>query len=80
MTAKPTCLALDKQVVCLAFSRAWLNTGNRMAARIAMIAITHQQLNEGEALPTSDAEITNHPTSLLSGVFSSPAQRWRFFA
>jgi hypothetical protein len=25
---------------CLAFSRAWLNTGNRIAARIAIIAIT----------------------------------------
>jgi hypothetical protein len=28
------------QVACRAFSRAWAKTGNRIAARIAMIAIT----------------------------------------
>src|SRR5579859_2009281 len=27
-------------IVCLAFSRAWAKTGNRIAARIAMMAIT----------------------------------------
>jgi len=31
---------LFKHWVCLAFSRAVLNTGNKIAARMAMIAIT----------------------------------------
>src|SRR5262245_3034145 len=34
------CLALLRQAVARAFSRAWAKTGKRMAARIAMIAIT----------------------------------------
>ncbi len=40
---------LDKHETCLAFSRAWLNTGKRIAARMAIMAITTKQLNEGEA-------------------------------
>src|SRR5512133_2585775 len=36
----PICLQLDKQVVARAFSRAWAKTGKRIAARIAMIAMT----------------------------------------
>jgi hypothetical protein len=31
---------LLRHVACRAFPRAWLNTGNKMAARIAMMAIT----------------------------------------
>ena len=38
--AAATCFWLLMQVVVRAFSRALANTGNRMAARIAMIAIT----------------------------------------
>src|SRR5439155_7633167 len=34
------CLVFERQEVCRAFSRACANTGKRMAARIAMIAIT----------------------------------------
>src|SRR5438067_2088826 len=39
-TAMPICLLLDRQVVARAFSRAWAKTGNRIAARMAIIAIT----------------------------------------
>src|SRR6266849_4425941 len=39
-SARPSCLALERQDACRAFSRACANTGNRMAARIAMIAMT----------------------------------------
>src|SRR5687768_7180598 len=35
-----SCFSFDKQVVFRAASRAWANTGNKMAARIAIIAIT----------------------------------------
>ena len=35
-----TCLNNFKQVACRALALAWLNTGNRIAARIAIIAIT----------------------------------------
>src|SRR5438876_5770693 len=38
--AAPSCLRLDRQLVCRAFSRACAKTGKRIAARIAMIAIT----------------------------------------
>src|SRR5437870_8042767 len=34
------CLMFERQLTWRAFSRAWANTGNRMAARIAIIAIT----------------------------------------
>src|SRR5689334_21029403 len=37
---RPNCYRLLMQVACRAFSRAWANTGNRIAARIAIIAIT----------------------------------------
>src|SRR5579871_2994716 len=36
----PNCFTLDRQEVARAFSRAWAKTGNRMAARIAMMAMT----------------------------------------
>src|SRR5258706_5879977 len=39
-SARPTCLRLDVQLVCRAFSRAWAKTGKRMAARIAIMAMT----------------------------------------
>jgi hypothetical protein len=39
-TAIASCLVLDKHAVALAFSRAALNTGNRIAARIATMAMT----------------------------------------
>jgi len=35
--AVPSCLRLLKQLVCFAFSRARAKTGNRIAARIAMM-------------------------------------------
>src|SRR5687767_15342117 len=38
--ARPSCLILLKQEVCRALARAWAKTGKRMAARMAMIAIT----------------------------------------
>src|SRR6266571_1352067 len=38
--ARPICLALLKQVVARALSRAWAKTGKRIAARMAMIAMT----------------------------------------
>src|SRR5437773_4700154 len=40
MTANPRLLRLDVQVVWRAFARAWAKTGKRIAAKIAMIAIT----------------------------------------
>src|SRR5579871_1903795 len=40
MVANPICLQLLRQEVCRAFSRACAKTGNRMAARMAMIAMT----------------------------------------
>src|SRR5881392_1595143 len=38
--AVPICLVLESQAEARALSRAWANTGKRMAARIAMIAMT----------------------------------------
>src|SRR2546425_8236829 len=38
--AMPHCLAWDRQAAWRALSRAWAKTGKRMAASIAMIAIT----------------------------------------
>src|ERR1051326_9014298 len=38
--AVPSCFWFDKQLICRAFSRAWAKTGKRIAARIAIIAIT----------------------------------------
>src|SRR5712691_5322401 len=38
--AAPSCLRLDRQLVWRAFSRAWAKTGKRIAARIAIMAIT----------------------------------------
>src|SRR5438093_1335931 len=40
MAANPSCLRLDWQELRRAFSRARPKTGNRMAARIAMMAMT----------------------------------------
>src|SRR5207248_10350988 len=40
MLANPICLVLERQDVVRAFSRAWAKTGKRIAARIAIIAIT----------------------------------------
>src|SRR5216683_2906847 len=39
-TQRPTCLLLERQVVWRALSRAWAKTGKRIAARMAMIAMT----------------------------------------
>src|ERR1051326_3538718 len=39
-TARPCCFMLLKQAVWRAFSRAWAKTGKRIAAKMAMIAIT----------------------------------------
>jgi hypothetical protein len=38
--ASVICFTFDRQDVCRAFSRAWAMTGKRIAARIAIIAIT----------------------------------------
>ena len=38
--ASAICLRFDSQLACLAFSRALENTGNRIAARMAMMAMT----------------------------------------
>src|SRR5918911_1683292 len=38
--ASPICRVLDRQAVWRAFSRAWEKTGNRIAARIAIMAMT----------------------------------------
>src|SRR5262245_14262218 len=40
MVAVPICFRLERQPACRAFSRAWAKTGKRIAARMAMIAIT----------------------------------------
>src|SRR2546426_1028590 len=40
MIAVPNCFRCDWQLAERAFSRAWANTGKRIAARMAMIAIT----------------------------------------
>src|SRR5712691_9450725 len=40
MIAVPICLQLERQAVWRALSRAWAKTGKRIAAKIAMIAIT----------------------------------------
>src|SRR5881396_3644962 len=39
-TERPICLLLERQVVARAFSRACAKTGKRIAARIAIIAMT----------------------------------------
>src|SRR5436853_2306312 len=38
--ARPICRALERQEAARAFSRAWAKTGKRIAARMAIIAIT----------------------------------------
>src|SRR5579862_6338151 len=38
--ARPSCLVFERQEVFRADSRAWAKTGKRMAARIAIMAIT----------------------------------------
>src|SRR2546421_139999 len=38
--ASPHCLAWERQTAWRAFSRAWAKTGKRIAARMAMMAIT----------------------------------------
>src|SRR5213593_3728617 len=40
MAAVPICFRLLAHVACRAFSRAWAKTGKRIAAKMAMIAIT----------------------------------------
>ena len=40
MTPRPICLRLDWQLARRAFSRARAKTGNRIAAKMAIIAIT----------------------------------------
>jgi len=40
VTASAICFWFEVQVVCRAFSRAFENTGNKIAAKIAIIAIT----------------------------------------
>src|SRR5262249_452013 len=40
MKAVPNCLQFDRHPVARALSRAWAKTGKRIAAKIAMIAIT----------------------------------------
>src|SRR6266852_1436807 len=40
MPARPSCFRLLRQADWRAFSRAWAKTGNRIAARMAMIAMT----------------------------------------
>src|SRR5436853_4874272 len=39
-SARPICFRLDWQLAWRDFSRAWAKTGKRMAARMAMIAMT----------------------------------------
>src|SRR5689334_16314674 len=40
LLAMPICFMLERQVAWRAFSRAWAKTGNRIAARMAMMAMT----------------------------------------
>jgi hypothetical protein len=40
MTAKPNCFILLRQDACRAFSLAFENTGNKIAANIAIMAMT----------------------------------------
>src|SRR5579859_3668586 len=39
-TARPICLVLERQEIARAFSRACAKTGNRIAARMAIMAMT----------------------------------------
>src|SRR5712692_6608728 len=41
----------ERQLACRAFSRAWAKTGNRIAARIAIIAITTRSSMRVNARP-----------------------------
>src|SRR5436190_125280 len=40
LLARPICFRLEMQLVVRAFSRTWANTGKRIAARMAIMAIT----------------------------------------
>src|SRR5437867_2444079 len=40
MTALPICFSLERQAACRALPRAWAKTGKRMAARMAIMAMT----------------------------------------
>ncbi len=59
ISPSPICLQLDKHDVDLALSRAWAKTGNRMAARIAMMAMTTS--NSIRVKPLFDVDIVYSP-------------------
>src|SRR5712691_9506329 len=48
---RPICFMFERQLACRAFSRAWAKTGNRIAARIAIIAITTRSSMRVKARP-----------------------------
>jgi hypothetical protein len=57
MHPRPICLALLKDAVLFAAALAWANTGNKIAARIAIIAITTSSSMRVKALDLCDMGI-----------------------
>src|SRR6266700_1176393 len=49
--AMPNCFMFERQLACRAFSRAWAKTGKRIAARMAIIAITTRSSMRVKARP-----------------------------
>src|SRR5258708_2198578 len=56
--ASPSCLRFDWQVACRAFSRACAKTGKRIAARIAIMAITTRSSMRGKARSNLNLDLT----------------------
>src|SRR5689334_16430339 len=73
--ARPNCFMFERSLACRAFSRAWAKTGKRIAARIAIIAITtSSSINVKAPLlqGVNAREEAYRPDTVLGAVIESP--------
>src|SRR5262245_39294693 len=75
MIPRPSCFMFDRHVAARAFSRAWAKTGNRIAARIAMIAITTRSSISVNAGTRNRFDITQPPSATVDGFVSTEHAR-----
>src|SRR4051812_28638992 len=68
---RPTCFMFDRQAAPRAFSRAWANTGKRIAAKMAIMAITTSSSIRVNPRVLPDAETM---TASLQGWAHGPGQ------
>src|SRR5947209_8324093 len=66
----PICLQFERQVVARAFSRAWAKPGKRIAARMAMMAMT-----TSSSIRVKPGFRVGFMASLLSRMFRGPVHR-----